>query len=94
MEASPVNTILHEWHFDPDFSDGAGNARALPFEGANSFSTLVSRYIGDIPAGAMRSTLQKAGLVTQSPDELLSVSQPFFYQGSLTRISFVSWHFQ
>jgi hypothetical protein len=79
MEASPVNAILHEWHFDPDFSDGAGSARALSFEGPRSFSTLVSRYVGDIPAGAMRTTLQKAGLVTQDPDGLLSVSQPFFY---------------
>jgi hypothetical protein len=79
METSPVNTILHEWHFDRDFSDGAGNARSLPFEGANSFSTLVSRYAGDIPAGAMRSTLQKAGLLSQTSDDLLVVSQPFFY---------------
>jgi len=79
MEASPVNAILHEWHFDPDFSDGAGNARALPFEGPRSFATLVARYVGDIPAGAMRTTLQKAGLVTQGSDGLLSVSQPFFY---------------
>jgi hypothetical protein len=79
MEASPVNTILHEWHFDPDFSDGAGNAHALPFEGPRSFSTLVARYIGDIPAGAMRSTLQKSGLLTQGPSGLLSVSQAFFY---------------
>ena len=79
MEASPVNAILHEWHFDPDFSDGAGNARALPFEGPQSFSALVSRYVGDIPAGAMRSTLQKAGLLTQESDGRLSVSQPFFY---------------
>jgi hypothetical protein len=79
METSPVNTILHEWHFDPDFSDGAGTARALPFEGERSFAALVSRYVGDIPAGAMRSTLQKAGLLTQDSDGLLSVSQPFFY---------------
>ena len=79
MEASPVNAILHEWHFDPDFSDGAGNARALTFEGPRSFSTLVSRYVGDIPAGAMRATLQKAGLVMQDAAGLLSVSQPFFY---------------
>lgn len=79
MEASPVNTILHEWHFDPDFSDGAGKAHALPFDGPRSFSTLVSRYVGDIPAGAMRSTLQKSGLLTQEPDGSLSVSQPFFY---------------
>ena len=37
MEASPVNTILHEWHFDPDFSDGAGTAKPLPFEGPVEF---------------------------------------------------------
>ena len=55
MEASPVNTILHEWHFDPDFSDGAGTAKALPFDGPTSFSTLVSRYARDIPPGAMRA---------------------------------------
>ena len=79
MEASPVNAILHEWHFDPDFSDGSGNARALAFEGTRSFSTLVSRYVGDIPAGAMRATLQKAGLLTQDSEGMLWVSQPFFY---------------
>lgn len=79
MEESPVNTILHQWHFDPDFSDGAGTARALPFEGALSFSTLVSRYVGDIPAGAMRSTLQKAGVLVQDATGLLVVRQPYFF---------------
>jgi hypothetical protein len=79
MEASPVNTILHEWHFDPDFSDGAGIAKSLEFEGPLSFSTLVSRYVGDIPPGAMRSTLQKAGVLEQDAQGLLSVRQPFFY---------------
>lgn len=79
MEASPVNTILHEWHFDRDFSDGGGKAKPLPFEGQVSFSTLVSRYVGDIPPGAMRATLQKAGLLTQNSDGLLTISQSFFY---------------
>jgi hypothetical protein len=79
MEASPVNTILHEWHFDPDFSDGAGRAKSIRFEGPLSFSTLVSRHVGDIPPGAMRSTLQKAGVVTQDSQGLLTVRQPFFY---------------
>lgn len=79
MEASPVNTILHEWHFDTDFSDGAGTAKALPFEGPLSFTALVQRYAGDIPAGAMRATLQKAGVVQQNAEGLLSVTQPFFY---------------
>jgi hypothetical protein len=79
MEASPVNTLLHHWHFDTDFSDGAGNAKALAFEGPLSFSTLVSRHAGDIPAGAMRSTLQKAGLLTQDSEGFLSANQSFFY---------------
>lgn len=79
MESSPVNTVLHEWHFDRDFSDGAGMARSLPFEGPRSFSELVARYAGDIPPGAMRSTLHKAGVIIQDSDGLLSVRQKFFY---------------
>jgi hypothetical protein len=79
MEASPVNTLLHQWHFDADFSDGAGTAKALPFEGPLSFSALVSRHAGGIPPGAMRSTLQKAGVLTLTPEGLVSVSQSFFY---------------
>ena len=82
MESTPVNTVLHEWHFDPDFSDGSGNAKPLQFEGPLSFSTLVSRYVGDIPPGAMRSTLQKAGVLTQHADGSLSVNQPFFFAHS------------
>lgn len=79
MEASPANTLLHEWHFDPDFSDGAGTAKPLPFEGSISFSTLVARYVGDIPAGAMRSTLSKAGVISQDSEGLLSPHQPYFF---------------
>lgn len=79
METSPVNTLLHEWHFDKDFSDGLGTAHRLPYEGPVSFSTLVSRYAGDIPAGAMRSMLQQAGILSQDSDGLLSVNQKFFY---------------
>ena len=79
MEASPANTVLHEWHFDRDFSDGAGTAKRLPYEGPISFSGLVSRYAGDIPPGAMRSMLQQAGIITHDSDGLLSVKQRFFY---------------
>lgn len=79
MEASPVNTLLHQWHFDTDFSDGAGTAKALPYEGPLSFSTLVSRHAGDIPPGAMRTTLQKAGVLTHDAEGLLAVNQSFFY---------------
>jgi hypothetical protein len=79
MESSPVNTILHQWHFDPDFSDGAGRAHVLPFEGPKSFSALVARYVSDIPPGAMKATLQRAGVVTETHQGALVVHQPFFY---------------
>jgi hypothetical protein len=79
MEISPVNTILQHWHFDSDFSDGAGKARALPFEGAQSFSTLVARHAGDIPAGAMKATLQRAGVLTQDREGSLVVTEPFYF---------------
>jgi hypothetical protein len=79
MEASPVNTVLHYWHFDADFSDGAGNAHALPFEGPQSFSELVTRHAGDIPPGAMKTTLEKSGLLTQNAAGSLVVRKPFFY---------------
>lgn len=82
METSPVNTILHEWHFDPDFSDGAGTAKSLPFEGPLSFSTLVARYGGDIPPGAMRATLEKAGVLVTSAEGVISVTQPYFFSRS------------
>jgi hypothetical protein len=79
MESSPINTILHEWHFDSDFSDENGNARPLPFEGEKSFSALVSRYVHDIPPGAMRAILHKAEVVTEDENGQLTVRQPFFY---------------
>ena len=79
MEASPVNTILQEWHFDPDFSDGAGAPKSLPLEGPLSFSTLVAKFAGDIPPGAMRSTLQKAGILLQDADGRVCVTRPYFY---------------
>jgi len=79
METSPVNTLLHQWHFDADFSDGAGRPHVLPFEGEQSFSTLVARHLGDIPPGAMRSTLLKAGVVKEQPDGLMMVGNYFFY---------------
>ncbi len=79
METSPINTILHEWHFDTDFSDESGAARPLPFEGEKSFSELVSRYVRDITPGAMRATLLKADVVVDDQDGLLFVTQPFFF---------------
>lgn len=82
MEVTPANTVLHYWHFDPAFSDPLGVPRPLPFEGANSFSSLVKTYAGDIPAGAFKKALLKAGTVAQDNGGNLLVKERYFYPAS------------
>jgi hypothetical protein len=58
--------ILHYWHNDPDFCETVGTPKALPMSGSYpSFTDLVHRYAGDIPAGAMRVELMRAGGVIE-----------------------------
>jgi hypothetical protein len=79
MEATPANVVLHFWHYDPDYSHRPGQPRALRFDGPNSFSTLVMRYAGDIPPGALRTELCRAGTVSESDGGLLTVQQRYFH---------------
>ena len=79
MEATPANTVIHYWHYDPIYSDSPGTPRALPFQGTPSFSSLVTEYAGDIPAGAMRKELQRAGTIRQLPNGLLIPDRRYFY---------------
>jgi hypothetical protein len=61
--------ILHYWHNDPEFCETAGTPKALPMSGSYpSFTDLVHRYAGDIPAGAMRVELMRAGAVVEKSD--------------------------
>jgi len=65
--------ILHYWHNDPDFCETAGTPKPLPISGSYpSFSDLVHRYAGDIPPGAMRVELMRAGGVIEDDDGMLA----------------------
>lgn len=56
--------VLNSWHTNPAFLDRAGEPRALSFAGAkNSFSTLVHSVSRDIPPGAIRRELIRAGAI-------------------------------
>jgi hypothetical protein len=63
LEGAPVNTVLHYWHHDPEFSVGEGTPRPLAVEGSKGFSGLVKKYVGDIPESSIRKELQRAGAV-------------------------------
>ncbi len=61
---NPASVVLHHWYSDPDFCDSDGNPLALRTTGTfPSFADLVGRYAGDIPAGAIKAELERAGAV-------------------------------
>jgi hypothetical protein len=92
MEATPINTLLHHWHFDPDFSEMPGKPKALPLEGDDSFATLVKRYAGDIPIGALKTELSRSGLAIEASKGMLTprkrYSSTSFSEDYLRRLAF------
>ncbi len=79
MEANPLNTILHFWHHDPEFSVAKGRPKPLPDRGPGSFAQLVGRYGGDIPAGAIRATLIRAGSASEDEHARLVARASYYF---------------
>jgi hypothetical protein len=79
MESSPINSILHFWRHDKTFCTSIGKPRALTFEGDAGFSGLVAKYAGDIPAGAMRASLIRAGSVSEIDHDRLVPNEDYIF---------------
>lgn len=61
--------VIAGWVRDREFTDAQGNPHALNLEGENpSFSQLVKRYSGDVPARAVRDELLRVGAIELSED--------------------------
>ena len=72
----PPMEIIHQWHTDPAYADEAGRPKSLTFDSdASSFASLVKKYGGDIPPGAMRTELKRVNAVVEDGDGLLSVTR-------------------
>ena len=67
---SRAGRVLAGWHSDPRFT-GSGGPLALPFdsESGPSFSELVRRYSGDMPARAMLEELERVSAVDVTNEE-------------------------
>ena len=83
LETTPMNSILHYWHFDPDFSEIPGKPKVLPLEGDQSFSTLVRRYAGDIPLGAIKAEFTRTGVAVEQTGEMLAVVKRYAFPADL-----------
>jgi hypothetical protein len=83
VKTTPLADVLHHWHAQEEFTDKAGRPIALPFSGDGaSFSELVRRFGGDVPAGAMRTELKRVGAVTENDDGVLVVKRRVFTSSS------------
>ena len=76
VKTTPLADVLHHWHAQEEFTDSSGRPRLLPFTGEEkSFSSLVKKFGGDIPAGAMRTELKRVGAVEEDEEGSLSVKR-------------------
>ena len=74
VKTTPLADVLHHWHAQEEFTDSSGRPVVLPFSGAErSFSSLVKKFGGDIPAGAMRTELARVGAIVESANGELKV---------------------
>jgi hypothetical protein len=74
VKATPLSEILHRWHAESEYLDSSGTPAILDFSGNGAtFSSLVKRYGGDIPPGAMRTELKRVGAIKELEDAKLKV---------------------
>jgi len=79
VDESPASVVLHNWNNDPDYLDESGVPQILNYGAAEpSFISLVSKYAGDIPPGAMRTELIRVNAVEDIDGSRLKVVAPYF----------------
>jgi hypothetical protein len=76
IKATPLSEVLHRWHSEEEFLNNAGRPKALPFAGDySSFTSLVKRFGGDIPPGALRTELKRVGAVEEQENGVLELTK-------------------
>jgi hypothetical protein len=86
--------VLHRWHFDPQYSDGAGATKDLEFDtGPCSFSELVRGFAGDIPIGAIRAELLEVGAIEIGDNGTLRALKNYYVPRDIDDkiVSALSW---
>jgi hypothetical protein len=74
IKATPLSEVLHRWHSEDEFLNNVGRPKLLPFGGDySSFTSLVRRFGGDIPPGALRTELKRVGAVQEREGGVLEL---------------------
>jgi hypothetical protein len=84
MRTTPVSQILHRWYTDEEYLTDTGSPKGLDFDGDGlSFTSLVKKYGGDVPAGAMRTELKRIDAIEQTDAGKLSPTKRVAYNINL-----------
>lgn len=68
-QGNRISQVLTGWHVDSEFTDADGQPKVLPATGpTGSFSSLLKRYAGDLPHGAIRKEMQQRTLIEEQAD--------------------------
>ena len=74
IKAAPLADVLHRWYSEEEFLTSSGEPKPLPFSGEyGSFTSLVKRFGGDIPPGAMRTELKRIESIEEDEEGVLTV---------------------
>jgi hypothetical protein len=75
-QGNRISRILTGWHVDPEFQNEDGQPKDLPSTGpTGSLFSLLKRYAGDLPHGALKKEMLQLGLIKENPDGSLKVLQ-------------------
>ena len=83
-QGNRISELLTAWHVDGEFCDEDGQPKVLVESGpSGSFSSLLNRYAGDLPHGAIRKEMQQRGLIEETNDGRLRVMKRDFVYSEL-----------
>ena len=83
-QSGPPSRVLHAWHVDRRFIGRDGKPRDLDFQDDEvGFCGLVRAVAGDVPPGAVRTELKRAGAVLELPDGRLRAVKRYYVPGSV-----------
>jgi hypothetical protein len=76
VRTTPITEVISRWYSDSEFIDDNALPLVLPYAGdEKSFASLVKKYAGDVPPGAMRTELKRLNLVDEKGDGSLEVKE-------------------
>lgn len=83
-QSGPPARVLHAWHVDRRFVGRDGKPRDLEFQDDNTgFCALVRAVAGDVPPGAVRTELKRAGAVLDLEDGKLRAVKRYYVPGNV-----------